>query len=229
MAELKEIKAEATTRKMVEKAQSSNRSPDEKDDAVLETDKDDLKYRSIAAYKALVKGDTSVFDRVLKKQVDLSACKGMALSDSSFEESDRMHVRLSRDEGRGRRRSQNSEALDSIVSKDDYWQDLENKKKDRYFTKQSKQEQERDEVKQGKAKASRQGAGNGGPNWFGTEIQKNLVAAEVQKVTKKYEEVIANMEKKFQNDISKATLKSRDSSIAYFREKTEAAISMFKQ
>ena len=101
-----------------------------------------MKYRTIAAYKALVKGDSSAYQDIINKTTDLSACKGIALSDSSLEESDRMHVRLNKDQGRGRKQSGNSEALDSIRSTNDYWQDLEDKKRERYFTKQGKIERE---------------------------------------------------------------------------------------
>ena len=101
------------------------------------TDRDDLKFRSIAAYKAISKGDVQFFKEIKKKQIDLAQCKGYGLSDSSIEESDRQYTSIRREENDlddDGRRSDNSEAVDSVRSSEDYWEELGKQKHKRLLT-----------------------------------------------------------------------------------------------
>ena len=51
--------------------------------------RDDLKFRSMAKYKAVRDGDILMFDEIDRKVYDLAAVKGKALEDSEFEEEER--------------------------------------------------------------------------------------------------------------------------------------------
>ena len=51
--------------------------------------RDDLKFRTMAKYKAVRDGDILMFDEIDQRVVDLAACKGKALDDSEFEEEER--------------------------------------------------------------------------------------------------------------------------------------------
>lgn len=125
-------------------------------------------------------------------------------------------------------RSDNSEALDSIRSKDDFWEDLEDKKRERYFTKQGKIEREQaehaDKTTAGGSKAREKLSG-----WMNKQFNQNLVQVEVAKVTKKYEDYIASLKTKYENELNSAGIRSREGAVSYFREKTEAAIAIFKK
>lgn len=105
---------------------------------MVNTDRDDLKFRSIAAYKAIKVGDVELFKDIKGKKVDLAQCKGYGLSDSSIEESDRKHNNSRKKEhgymdDEDGRRSENSEAVKSIRSSESYWEDLEEKEKKKRF------------------------------------------------------------------------------------------------
>ena len=51
--------------------------------------RDDLKFRTMAKYKAVRDGDILMFDEIDRKVYDLAAVKGKALEDSEFEEEER--------------------------------------------------------------------------------------------------------------------------------------------
>jgi hypothetical protein len=77
----------------------------------------------MAAFKALRHGETELFQDIQRRKgPDLAQCKGVALSDSSMEESERIHQK-ERNSKRpdGGRRSENSEEVDSIRSSKDFW------------------------------------------------------------------------------------------------------------
>ena len=73
-------------------------------------------------------------------------CKGYGLSDSSIEESDRVHSKMRKmlkNDDDDCMRSSNSEAPESIRSSEDYWQDLDGKlKKARTLTKEARKKQQ---------------------------------------------------------------------------------------
>ena len=51
--------------------------------------RDDLKFKTMAQYKAVKEGDVLMFDEIDRRAYDLAAIKGKALEDSEFEEEER--------------------------------------------------------------------------------------------------------------------------------------------
>ena len=107
---------------------------------VVEEDfrRDDLKFRTMAQYKAVKEGDVLMFDEIDRRAYDLAAIKGKALEDSEFEEEEREIDEMLDEEKKDRkqedksnygRRSDNSELLKSVHSDKNYWQRIDDKAK----------------------------------------------------------------------------------------------------
>ena len=88
-----------------------------------------LKIKSIAKYKSLKSSDLKQYDDIQNGLLDLPAIKGKAFEDSSMEEmereviSDLSHRGLNNYEMNYGRKSENSEALFSAHSSQDYWEE----------------------------------------------------------------------------------------------------------
>lgn len=93
-------------------------------------ERNDLKVKSMAKYKELKKGNFDKAVKIEQNLVDLAACKGTAFSDSSMEEHERAVESDLEADGKNNenanfgRRSNNSEALESVNSEEDYWQNM---------------------------------------------------------------------------------------------------------
>ena len=95
--------------------------------------KNDLKIKTMAKFKSLMSGELDEYQKIQEDRVDLAYCKGKAFEDSSMEERERSieseHIKrgLMTEANNFGRNSENSELNGSIMSNDDYWQQLKSR------------------------------------------------------------------------------------------------------
>lgn len=92
--------------------------------------RDNLKIKTMAKYKSIKAGELHLYQEIENQLVDLALCKGKAFEDSSMEEKERAieseldQRGLNNPDNNFGRRSDNSELLGSVISDEDYWQDI---------------------------------------------------------------------------------------------------------
>lgn len=86
---------------------------------------ENLKYKTMAAYKALQDGDLKSVDKIQRNHMHLAKAKAMALGDLDIEAMEELIMLDNQDKGLDNdRRSNDSEKCDSIRSSKDYWEDI---------------------------------------------------------------------------------------------------------
>ena len=99
-------------------------------DEELEKEKSKLKFKNMAAYRALKEGETQIYVDIENDLLDLPFKKGLACNNERIEISERGLIedieqikKERRDRTYDGRRSDDSELLDSVRSSEDYWND----------------------------------------------------------------------------------------------------------
>ena len=112
--------------------------------------RDDLTYRQLARFKAINGKDSALYQELNSNRVDLAFIKGVGLEDSSLEEVERLieqnriQEASNSDSSNDGRRSDNSELKLSVRSSQNFWMNLENKKKDRKMVQSHREKREKE-------------------------------------------------------------------------------------